>query len=136
MCGGPIGTGSRAHGSNGTRQLVPHHACLDKRRRGKAVCANPVALRQDILDHKILGAIAEVLQPAILERAVEKALVKLSYARSHFASRRTQVERELGMFSGGSTGSSTPWRMARFPLTTSRATWVPRRLVRSRSRLS
>jgi hypothetical protein len=61
----------------------------------KAICANPVALRQDILDRKILGAIAEVLQPEILERAVEKALAKLSYARLHHASRRAQVEREL-----------------------------------------
>jgi site-specific DNA recombinase len=95
VCGGPVGTESRAHGSNGTRQLVPHYACLDNRRRGKAICANPVALRQEILDRKILGAIAEVLQPEVLERAVEKALAKLSYARSHHASRRTQVEREL-----------------------------------------
>ena len=95
VCGGPVGTESRSHGSNGTRQLVPHYACLDNRRRGKAICANPVALRQDILDRKILGAIAEVLQPEILERAVEKALAKLSYARSHHASRRTQLAREL-----------------------------------------
>ena len=95
VCGGPIGTESRAHGTNGTRQLVPHYACLDNRRRGKAICANPVALRQEILDRKILGAIAEVLQPEVLERAVEKALAKLSYARSYHASRRTQVEREL-----------------------------------------
>ena len=95
VCGGPVGTESRAHGSNGARQLVPHYACLDNRRRGKAICANPVALRQEILDRKILGAIAEVLQPEVLERAVEKALAKLSYARSHHASRRTQVEREL-----------------------------------------
>src|SRR5215510_16034657 len=65
---------SRAHGSNGARQLIPHYACLDNRRRGKAICANPVALRQDILDRKILGAITEVLQPEVLERAVDKAL--------------------------------------------------------------
>jgi site-specific DNA recombinase len=95
VCGGPVGTESRAHGSNGTRQLVPHYACLDNRRRGKAICANPVALRQEILDRKILGAITEVLQPEVVERAVEKALAKLSYAHSHHASRRTQVEREL-----------------------------------------
>src|SRR5436853_80412 len=78
VCGGPVGTESRAHGSNGARQLVPHYACLDNRRRGKAICANPVALRQEILDRKILDAIAEVLQPEVLERAVEKALAKLS----------------------------------------------------------
>lgn len=94
-CGGPVGTESRAHGSNGSRRLVPHYACLDNRRRGKAICANPVALRQDILDREILGAINEVLQPEILQRAVQKALAKLAYARSHHNARRAQVEREL-----------------------------------------
>jgi hypothetical protein len=55
----------------------------------------PVVACGHILDRKILGAIAEVLQPEVLELAVEKALAKLSYARSHQASRRTQVERDL-----------------------------------------
>src|SRR5262249_46166995 len=65
-CGGPVGTESRAHGSNGSRQMIPHYACLDNRRRGTAICANGVALRQDILDREILKAITEVLQPTVL----------------------------------------------------------------------
>ena len=76
----------------------------DNRRRGKAIFANSGALRQEILDRKILGAIAEVLKPEVLERSVEKALAKLSYARSNHASRRTQVERELEDVQRSSTG--------------------------------
>src|SRR3989454_2482427 len=94
-CGGPVGTESRAHGSNGHRHLVPHYACLDNRRRGKAICGNRVVLRQDILDRSILNAITEALQPKILERAVEKAIAKHAYASSHHATRRSQAEREL-----------------------------------------
>ena len=94
-CGGPVGTESRAHGSNGSRQLIPHYACLDNRRRGTAICANRVALRQDILDRAIVKAITETLQPTVLERAVEKALATLAYARSHHATRRSQAEREV-----------------------------------------
>jgi hypothetical protein len=95
VCAGRVGTESRAHGSNGSRKLIPHYACLDNRRRGTAICVNRVALRQDVLDREILRTIAEVLQPEILDRALEKAFAKISYARSHHASRRAQVEREL-----------------------------------------
>jgi hypothetical protein len=56
----------------------------------------PLLLRLDILDCQILGAIAEVLQARVFERAVEKTLT--------------------------SSGSwSTPWQMARSPLTRSMA---------------
>src|SRR5262249_22087792 len=95
VCGGRVGTEPRPHGGNTPRQLIPHYACLDHRRLGTAICGNRVALRQDILDRAILNAIAEALEPGILERAVEKALTKLAYARSHHTSRRTQVEHEL-----------------------------------------
>jgi site-specific DNA recombinase len=90
ICGGPVGTESRAHGSNGSRRLVPHYACLDNRRRGKAICVNGVALRQDLLDREVLSAIADALQPTILERAVEKALAKLAHARAHLARPRSK----------------------------------------------
>jgi len=52
-------------------------------------------MRQDIVDEAILGAITEVLQPAVLTLAVEKALAKLAYARSHHTSRRARLEGEL-----------------------------------------
>src|SRR5262249_28176502 len=94
-CGGPVGTEIRKHGSNGSRRTVPHYACLDHKRRGDSVCTNGVVLPQAILDRAILSATTETLQPEVVARAVEKALAKLAYARSHHTSRRARVEGEL-----------------------------------------
>jgi len=96
-CGGPVGTESRSHGSHGNRRLIPHYACLDNRRRGKAICANGIALRQDVLDQAVLGAIEEVLHSDsdILIQAVDRVLARLGFLRSHFDSTRTQLRNEL-----------------------------------------
>jgi hypothetical protein len=119
-CGGPVGTESRAHGSTSARQLIPHYACLDNRRRGTAICANRVALRQDILDRAILKAITEALLPTVLERAVEKALAKLTYARAHHATRQSQADGNSTRSSESSIYSSTPSQMAYCPPTRSK----------------
>jgi PAS domain-containing protein len=95
VCGGAVGTDLRAHGSNGHRTHVPHYACLDHKRQGDTVCTNGVGLRQDTLDRAVLLAIIDALRPEVLEPAVNKALDKVAYARSHEASRRRQLEREL-----------------------------------------
>jgi site-specific DNA recombinase len=95
VCGGPVGTEVRVHGSNGKRQTIPHYACLDNRRRGAAICTNGVAVRQDVVDRAILEAITEVLRPEVLTLAVDKALEKLSRRRSQHAGRRQEIEREL-----------------------------------------
>lgn len=95
VCGGAVGTDLRAHGSNGHRTHVPHYGCLDHKRRGDAVCTNAVGLRQDILDRAILSAITETLRPELLASAFQRAFAKLAHARSHYASRRGQIEREL-----------------------------------------
>jgi hypothetical protein len=82
--------------ATGSRRLVPHYACpRQPPPAGKAICVNGVALRQDVLDREVLRAIADALQPTILERAVEKALAKLAHAHSHHATRRSQAAREL-----------------------------------------
>jgi site-specific DNA recombinase len=94
-CGGPIGTDLRGWGSPGARRSVPHYACLDSKRRGKAICINRVALRQDLLDGAILSAIGGVLDPAVLSQAVEKALARLAKRQQAVIERRTEVEREL-----------------------------------------
>src|SRR3989441_581207 len=49
-CGGPVGTDSRVHGSNGSRQLIPHSACLDNLRRAKVLCGNCIPSRQTLVD--------------------------------------------------------------------------------------
>src|SRR5437899_6343933 len=86
VCGGPIGTDLRAHGSAGSRRHVAFYTCLDRKRRGSAICTNAVTMRQEIVDRAILDAITEVLRPEVLALAVEKALAKVAYARSHHAS--------------------------------------------------
>jgi site-specific DNA recombinase len=63
-CGGPVGTDLRGWGPAGARRSVPHYACLDSKRRGKAICVNRVALRQDLLDREILTAIGNALGEA------------------------------------------------------------------------
>ena len=56
-CGGPVGTEIRRHGKSSTQRTVVHHyACLDHKRRGQAICANAVVVRQDLLDRAILNA--------------------------------------------------------------------------------
>jgi site-specific DNA recombinase len=94
-CGGPVGTDLRGWGPAGARRSVPHYACLDSKRRGKAICINRVALRQDLLDRAILGAIGDALDPAVLTGAVEKALARLTKRQRAHIERRTQVEREM-----------------------------------------
>jgi ABC-type transporter Mla subunit MlaD len=94
-CGGPVGTDLRGWGPAGARRSVPHYACLDSKRRGKAICINRVALRQDLLDRAILGAIGDALDPAVLTGAMEKALDRLAKRQRAHIERRAQVEREL-----------------------------------------
>jgi site-specific DNA recombinase len=94
-CGGPVGTDLRGWGPADARRSVPHYACLDSKRRGKAICINRVALRQDLLDRAILGAIGDALDPAVLTGAMEKALARLTKRQRAHTDRRVQVEREL-----------------------------------------
>ena len=93
--GGPVGTDLRGWGPAGARRSVPHYACLDSKRRGTAICINRVALRQDLLDRAILGAIADALDPAVLTPAVEKALARLAKRQLTHIEHRGQVETEL-----------------------------------------
>jgi hypothetical protein len=95
ICGGPVGTDLRGWGPAGARRSVPHYACLDSKRRGKAICINRVALRQDLLDRAILGAIGDTLHPSVLDAAVEKALAGLAKRQRAVLDRRAQIEREL-----------------------------------------
>jgi hypothetical protein len=74
---------------------VPHYTCLDSKRRGNAICINRVALRQDLLDRAILGAIGDALDPAVLTGAMEKVLARLTKRQHTHIERRAQVERDL-----------------------------------------
>jgi hypothetical protein len=95
-CGGPVGTEIRRHGKASKQRIVVHHyACLDHKRRGSAICANAVVVRQDLLDRAILSTIIDALDPAVLTLAVEKALARLTKRQRSQIERRSQAEREL-----------------------------------------
>jgi site-specific DNA recombinase len=95
-CGGPVGTEIRRHGKASTQRIVVHHyACLDHKRRGAAICANAVVVRQDLLDRAILSAIVDALDPAVLTLTVEKAIAALTKRQRGQIERRSQAEREL-----------------------------------------
>jgi recombinase-like zinc beta ribbon protein len=95
-CGGPVGTEIRRHGKTSTnRKVVHHYACLDHKRRGQAICANAVGVRQDLLDRAILSAIVDALEPSVLTLAVEKAVASLTKRQRVQLDRRSQAEREL-----------------------------------------
>jgi site-specific DNA recombinase len=108
MCGGPVGTDLRGWGPAGARRSVPHYACLDSKRRGKAICINHVALRQDLLDRAILGAIGNALHSAVLTGAVEKRSHDWQHASSRTSSAGPRSNGSWHRFSSGSTGWSTP----------------------------
>ena len=75
--------------------MVHHYACLDHKRRGRAICANAVVVRQDLLDRAILSAIVDALEPSVLTLAVEKAVASLTKRQRVQINRRSQAEREL-----------------------------------------
>ena len=62
---------------------------------GAAICTNAVVVRQDLLDHAILGAIVTALDPAVLSVTVEKALASLTKRERVQVEQRSRTEREL-----------------------------------------
>jgi site-specific DNA recombinase len=91
-CGGSLVAFTRDMKSGERRNL---YGCMYHHKRGVKVCRNPVLIRQEKLDRVVLESIAEALDARILERAVEKAAVKLRRRPQAIPERRAQVEREL-----------------------------------------
>ena len=117
---GPLARTSRAHGST----VAPARPALrlpgqaPPRERRSAPTA--VALRQDILDRAILGAIARCSGPEVLELARREG-ARPAVLRA--LPPRRQASRSSGSwrrFSRSSTGWSTRWRTAPCPPTRSR----------------
>jgi site-specific DNA recombinase len=97
-CGGPLIAITRAHGMEASgRFRVGFYACGHNYRRGSAICANNVQVREEVLDHAILQAINDVLDERILEAAVERALERLRSGQERHLDRRTAIERELSL---------------------------------------
>jgi site-specific DNA recombinase len=73
------------------------YRCAYNHKRGAAICANKVQLRQDILDSAILHAMHQALDQRVIEQSVAMALDRLRQERAQFPDRRTVLERELSL---------------------------------------
>lgn len=65
----------RSHGCGENRRRVDSYGCFVNHRRGTAICANTVHIRQEALDHAILAAVNRALGERVVELSVEKELV-------------------------------------------------------------
>ena len=95
VCGGPVGTDLRGHGSRSNRQHIPNYACLDHKRRGAAICTNRVGIPQEALDGAVLNAVCDVLNEGVLDRAVDLAFAELTAGVTEQRARHAELEGEL-----------------------------------------
>ena len=72
-CGGALVGLTRAHG----RGRRPLYGCAYHHKRGAAVCANGVEIRQERLETAFLDALRKVLDARMIEEAVREALPRL-----------------------------------------------------------
>ena len=56
---------TRRHGTGAIRTRVDLYGCSYHQKRGRAVCANDVAIRQDRLEAAFLDALAEALDEKV-----------------------------------------------------------------------
>jgi site-specific DNA recombinase len=90
VCGGGLTVRSRIFGG----RRVHRYVCATHHYRGKAICANGLELRGEVVESATLAAIeADVLRPSIVERAVQLALDALEADRPD--DRRSALRREL-----------------------------------------
>ena len=92
-CGGALIAMTRAHG-NGRKRF---YGCANNHKRGQAVCANSLQIRQDLLDQAVLQALADVLDERVVEAAIDRALERLRAGQETDLDRRTVIERELSL---------------------------------------
>jgi site-specific DNA recombinase len=96
-CGGAVAIRTQAHG----RRRMPFYACTSFVKRGACVCQNRARVSMAAMDDAVLDALAEeILQPSIVEAAIQRAVDQLAPgARKQEAARLraelTIVERSI-----------------------------------------
>jgi site-specific DNA recombinase len=92
MCGGSLYVRSRHHG----KQRAMFYGCRSYHDRGNKVCANSMELPLRDVDRQILATIeADVLQPHIIEAAIQQAMTALRPSAEALTRQRTQLAHEL-----------------------------------------
>src|SRR5262249_45373226 len=95
VCGGPLGTISRMHGTGTNRWPVRFYGCTTRDRRGPTTCANATLLRQEVLDRAFVDAIHASLDDSILRDVIAGAIARRREQQGSVQSRRPIVAREL-----------------------------------------
>jgi len=94
VCGGSLVALTRRHGTGAVRTRVDLYGCSYHQKRGRAVCANDVAIRQDRLEAAFLDALAEALDERVIARAVTLALERVQRRGAEAPAERAALERE------------------------------------------
>lgn len=92
VCGGSIYAKSRSHG----RQRAYFYGCTTHHLRGRTVCSNNVEVPMADVDDQLLAAIeGDVLQPAVLDRAIARAVQVLCQSDESPLATRCRLETEI-----------------------------------------
>jgi DNA invertase Pin-like site-specific DNA recombinase len=92
-CGGSLVALTRGS----TKERTRFYGCAYHHQRGTTVCRNGLLIKQTILDHAVLAALAAALDEQLIARAVDLALARLRSGREQTLDRRAQIERELSL---------------------------------------
>lgn len=91
-CGGSVYVRSRSHGN----RRAFHYCCVTHYQRGAEICPERLLLPVPDVDRAILTVLEQdVLQPAIITKALEKALHQLQYDREDPDQRREVLTKEV-----------------------------------------
>jgi Recombinase zinc beta ribbon domain len=91
-CKGSLFIRSRSHG----KRRAFHYACTTHYQRGPEACSEPMLLPMELLDRAIIDTIEQdALHPAIVVKAVEKALQQLQIHDDDPDARREAVQKDL-----------------------------------------
>jgi hypothetical protein len=93
-CGGNVRITHRVQGPAARRHSVRLSTCAVNDNLGLAKCPNNVVVKHEVLDQAVLGAIAGVLHPSVLDAAVSRAFAQLRADRSAAVGRRAELQRE------------------------------------------
>ncbi len=95
VCGGNISSIPRMHGTGSSQHRVNFYGCFINHRRGSAICANNVCVRQDVVDGAVLQAVRVALDERTLAMAAEKALAQIRSGQPNEAKRADQIKKEV-----------------------------------------
>jgi site-specific DNA recombinase len=97
VCGGGFYVKSRAHGTGKKRRRAYFYGCTSFHQKGSAICSNSLEIPMERADDAVLTAFEQdVLQPAVVERAIRLAVERLRASPADDATRRATLQARVG----------------------------------------